>query len=233
MTAGTQKPWYQTWKLVPAILFFPITLIYLTWQSKLSKGVKALIIGVIIIGVFSANSEGSSNVETKTEQAQGNVGTPSPVPTTIPQTELTNEEKITELAKAKIDDRVNIVFDKAEKFVSITLADKDGSFFNETDMANGIWNFYIPYAKEVFQFDEVNRIKVAITTEFIDTYGNSSTNTAVSLDMNKVDFQKFNWDNLRFTDPSKNRDLLDKSNYFVHGLIMDKVKKDKLKISFL
>lgn len=68
MTAGTQssKPWYKTWKLIPAILFFPFTLMYLTWKTKWPLPAKMVIIFLILVSLAGTSSSSESNTETKT-----------------------------------------------------------------------------------------------------------------------------------------------------------------------
>jgi len=237
MTAGTQesKPWYKTWRLIPAILFFPFTLAYLTWKTKWPMTAKLIVIGLIFIIFIGGTSSSSSKDENSTSVS---IESPTPTPETItqpsqaPQKELSITERLDIIAKDKIDTDVVLEFQEQEGMILATISDRDHTFLNETDMVNSIWEFFIPFAKESFTYDGVNQIKVAITTEFVDSYGNSTTNNAVYVDMTKEDFELFNWENLRFTNPKDNQNLVDKSNYFVHGLIYKKIKEDKLKISF-
>lgn len=67
MTAGTQssKPWYKTWKIIPAILFLPFTLIYLTWKTNWPLPAKLVVIFLILVSVAGSSTNSKSDTETK------------------------------------------------------------------------------------------------------------------------------------------------------------------------
>lgn len=201
-------------------------------QTKVEKTRGVILLIVIIIFVSKLFS--GSNDENIVEAPKANEPETEIIaePSEVPQKELSLSERLVILAKDKIDPDVTLDFNEQEGFISAKIADKDYTFLNETDMANSIWDFFIPFAQEAFSNDEINRIKIAITSEFVDSYGESSIHDSVFIDMDKSDFNKFNWDNLKFTNPKNNQELVDKTNYFIHGLIYKKVKEDKLKIIF-
>jgi hypothetical protein len=140
---------------------------------------------------------------------------------------------IVALAQKKIDKEVEVNFDEGTGAVIATISSSDHTFFNNTAMVNGIWDFFVPMAKEAFTYEGVNQIKVVITGEFIDQYGKSEVGNAVYVDMTKTDFEMFNWDNLKFTNPRNNTELLTKSNFYVHPAIYKDIDPEKLKLSFL
>ena len=229
------KPWYKTWKLIPAILFIPFTLVYLTWKTKWPMPAKLVIIGIIFVSLIaSASGNKSEQQSTTVETSQTEAVAETVVtPTEIPQEELTVTLKLDNLARKEIDKKATVEFDESSGLVLAKVSTANYTFLNNTEMANHIWQFFIPFATEAFTYDGVKEVKVAITSEFIDPYGKSVFDNAVSIDMLKEDFALFNWENLRFTNPKDNQQLIDKSNYFINGAIYKDVKPEKLKISFL
>ncbi len=237
MTAGTQssKPWYKTWKLIPAIIFLPFTLMYLTWKTKWPTLAKVIVIGLIFVTMVGASTNDSSDqppTDSVTEVTEVKVEKPQEE-TETSQNDLSLEERLDILAKDKIDQDVTLSYEEETGFVVAEISTADYTFINNTDMANSIWKFYIKFAEEAFNYENVNEIKVAITTEFIDSYGKSVFDDAVYVDMLKEDFELFNWDALKFSNPRENQELLTKSNYYVHPIIFKDVKLDKLKMSYL
>ena len=90
MSAATHKPWYKTWKVVPAVVFFPFTLSYLVlkqpWKTPVRIGVIALI-WIVFWAMGSGSSSETTSVITNTEQQQEVQETPVPTP------EITLEQK--------------------------------------------------------------------------------------------------------------------------------------------
>ena len=231
-----KSSWFNSWwKILIAIVFLPFTLIYFTWKSKLPKLAKLIIIVLIIASFASASSknEKENEVSKVNEVKKEEVAVNLTISPEAIQKELTLSEKLDVLAKNKIDKNAKAAIDEKTGLVLAEISTNDYTFLNNTDIANSIWKFFIPFSKEAFNYEGVKEIKVTITTEFIDSYGNSVPGNAVYVDMLKEDFELFNWDKLKFTNPKENKELLDKSNYFVHGVIYKDVKPDKLKISFL
>lgn len=91
MTAGTQTPWYKTWKLIPALLFLPFTLMYLTWQSNLPRIVKGVIIMILLISVIGIGASGEDSSDTNSGQASNQLVEVKPTATPMP--EVTLEQK--------------------------------------------------------------------------------------------------------------------------------------------
>ena len=237
MTAGTKssKPWYKTWKLIPAFIFLPFTLMFLVWKTKwptLAKIVVIVLIFITMVGASSSNSNDKVSTDLVNNVAESKTETTTE-PSQDLQKELSLQERLDILAKDKIDQDVTLSYEVETGFVVAEISTADYTFINNTDMANSIWKFFVKFSEEAFTYENINEIKVAITTEFIDSYGNSVFDEAVYVDMTKENFELFNWDNLKFTNPQNNPELLTKSNYYVHPVIYRDVDLDKLKMSYL
>ncbi len=219
------------WKILLAIVFFPLTLTYLIWKQKWQIPVKLGLTFLLWVVFFGLSSD--ANKEKTQAEAQPTVVVEKPTPTPTPEPVLTLEQKLEKLAKKEINKDATLKFDQKTGAVVAEISTANYTFFNNTDIANSVWKFFIPFAKEAFTYEGINEIKVTITTEFIDSYGKSLPGEAAHINMSKEDFQLFNWDNLRFSNPKENQELLDKSNYFVHGIIYKDIDPKKLKISFL
>jgi len=217
------------WKILLAIAFFPLTLTHLIWKQKWQIPVKLGITFLLWVIFFGISSD--ANKEKTQAEIQPTEVVEKPTPTQEPV--LTLEQKLEKLAKKEIDKDATIKFDQKTGSMVAEISTASYTFINNTDIANSVWKFFIPLAKETFTYEGVNEIKMTITTEFIDSYGKSVQGEAAYVDMSKADFLLFNWDNLRFTNPKENQELLDKSNYFVHGIIYKDIDPKKLKISFL
>ncbi len=228
------KPW---WKGLLVIALFPFTLSYFIWKQNWKTPIRlgaVVVLWIIFIALGSSGpSETSTASETDSQKQAEVVATSTPEPSEVPQNELNLQERLDILAKKKIDKKVALAYDEQTGLATAELSTADHTFLNNTDMANRIWNFFIPFATEAFKYEGVNQIKVSITTEFVDGYGKSIFDDAVYVDMTKEDFLLFNWENLRFTNPQENQQLLEKSNYYINGVIYKDIKPDKLKISFL
>lgn len=200
-------------------------------SEKLKGGVVLIIIAFIIKGLFFSGSSDEKVVEApESNEVETEIIIEE---TEIPQKDLSLEERLDILAKDKIDQDVTLSYEEETGFVLAEISTADYTFINNTDMANSIWKFFVKFSEEAFNYENVNEIKVSITTEFIDSYGESVFDDAVYVDMLKEDFELFNWDNLKFTNPRENTELLIKSNYYVHPIIFKDVKLDKLKMSYL
>jgi hypothetical protein len=203
-------------------------------HKKLTIANISLIIVVLIILASVAKNGGNKSVNTNTPAAQQtSVVQPTTIsaisPTPLPSPE-TLEGKLTAIAQKTVDKKAKAEYVKDEKLAMGTISDKDYTFWDETDMVNKAWAYFVKFGKEASQLDEPSDIGFAIKTTLVDGYGKESEGNAIAIYMKKSEFAKFNWDTLKGLDITER--LKQSSDYFIQPSIWKKVKQDKLKLTF-
>lgn len=177
---------------------------------------------------------------------------PTPTPTPKPTVQLTPKQtkqeiiKNTETPKSiSIMDKLWQVLDKvlqdrkskdisynpSSKTVILTYGDKDSMFLNESAIVEGLFAVFVQYGKEVFQIDGVNKLEITVRTIFTDSYGKENLEDAVTMDMYKEEFQKYDWNTLRFQ-PIYYQMERSASALYINPAILSKINLDKLKLKY-
>ncbi len=89
---------------------------------------------------------------------------------------------------------VKISWDEQTKIAKLTYYNND--FWNEKSTVTAAYTYFVGWGERVKNIPGVETIETTVSTDFIDSYGNSKPADAVSIAMQTSDFKKFNWKNL-------------------------------------
>jgi len=234
-----------------AFMLLPLTIAsgfaYLFWRIAKSKpslryGLVAI---VLILGLWGTIGlyKGISNQPPKerwvTKQAATEVPQKTPKPeikTEQPEKEKPKPQPSKELTimdklwialdtSIKTRDKYDISYDGQKKLA--VLSRKPADYWDETAVVKSGYNTLINYGKEAFKIDNVEIVEVVLFNNFTDQYGKESEEKAVDFAMEKGEFSKYNWDNL------KGQNIFNQmtescSVHYIHPAVFKNLKKDKL-----
>lgn len=237
------KKWYTKtlWIAVLLVFFFPVGL-FLMWKySNWNKFVKwgiTIFFGLVILGsATTPASKTESITETKptptTSIAQPTVQpTEKPVVTSTPQPAkpFTMTERVWIAIDKAFGTRKDYAagYSTTEKTAILTMTVNEA--WDESALVRATYTSLVKYGREVFKLPDVNSVEIIAKTTFTDKYGKDNVEKAVDIVMSKTEFQKFNWDNLRYMDVASK---IESSSdvYYIHPAIMKNLKADKLYLS--
>ncbi len=128
-------------------------------------------------------------------------------------------------ASMKTRDGFSVEHDEPSKTASIIKTDKD--FWDENSVVRESFTALVKFGMEVFKIEGVEAVRVVTRTEFNDQYGKKNMGDAVRIIMNKSEFVKFEWDNLKFQ-PVYNPIMNASEGFYIHPAILKNLKTDKL-----
>lgn len=173
--------------------------------------------------------------ETKTAEPSSQTSTPAPSqtstppPSETPKTEQTVDimDELWKAADAGLQTRqgVDIKYNQYDKVAILTKTEE--SSWDENSFVRDAYTVFVKYGREAFKLDGVDHVMVNLDTAFTDSYGNSKTDTGVVIEMTKGNFQKFNWDNLKYTPVSQQIEAASEQ-YYIHPSIEKKLDSSKL-----
>ncbi len=198
-------------------LFFPIGL-YLMWaKTSWNKKVKWGITGVygffffisLIVNLSSSKSSKDASVLSKTASAQNSLiqsATNTPEPTATPKPTTMNDKlwavfnknyderykKGTNIQYSDIDKTAKVIVEPGKYWSDVNLYDLD-----EKRLVEEAISTVVVFGREAFKVDGVERVGVDYRMPFTDSYGKKTLTTAFSFSMNKSEFNKYHWDNLK------------------------------------
>lgn len=152
----------------------------------------------ILIAYTSPRSDASS-VKSLPKTVENNVKpTSAPNVTNTPIPEKSIQDKLKDIANKIVDKNgsYEIEFDTKDNTASLIYS-KDEFYSAETVVKTG-YTYLIKFGQEAFKLPEVKAILVTVKTKFTDQYGNSKLEPGVSVEVTKDQFQKFNWDGLKY-----------------------------------
>lgn len=228
------KKWYKNPIVIIAllVLFFPVGL-FLMWKyANWNKAVKWVITGVFALLVISSatsskNTKSESTTQTNSPQAQQQVATPQPTKEAKP---LTTTDKLWVALdnSMKTRDGYTVEYDESSKTASVTKTSTD--FWDETSMVRGSFTTLVKFGTEAFKIDGVDAVRVVTRSEFTDQYGKKGVEDAVRIIMNKSEFSKFDWNNLKYQ--SVYSQIKNASEgFYIHPAVLKNLDTSKLYLS--
>lgn len=191
----------------------------------------ATIMFFVAFGVMSDKNKPDSlkeadRQENQTEQTQVVAETKNEA-SAEPAKPLTTTDELWNALDKSIKTRTNydVKYDEATKEATLIFSPKD--IWDENSAVRGAYSSLVKYGKEAFQVEGVNSLTVNYKLEFTDRYGKKSTDDAVIISMSKEEFNKFDWDNLKFQ-PVYNQIKASASKYYVHPALESKLDYSKL-----
>lgn len=228
------KKWYKNPIAIIAllILFFPIGL-FLMWKyANWNKAVKWVVTGVFALLVVSSatsskNTKTESTTQTNSPQSQQQIATPQPKKEVKP---LTTTDKLWVALdnSMKTRDGYTVEYDESSKTASVTKTSTD--FWDETSMVRGSFTTLVKFGTEAFKIDGVDAVRVVTRSEFTDQYGKKGIEDAVRIIMNKSEFSKFDWNNLKYQ--SVYSQIKNASEgFYIHPAVLKNLDTSKLYLS--
>lgn len=158
----------------------------------------------ILIAITSPKSD-TSPIKNQLEIVENGVkptNTPKatgvPKPTNTPALEKSIQDKLKDIANNIVNKSgsYEVEFDTKDGVASLIYS-KD-QFYSEETVVKTNYTYLIKFGKEAFKLPEVKGILVVVKTNFTDQYGNSKIEPGASVEIMKEEFQKFNWEGLRY-----------------------------------
>lgn len=206
----SQKEWYRKWwGIIIAILILPLFAIWYIWaKSNWSKNVKigaTVVVSILTIIALAASSSNkpqtpnsvaqqSSQTTTNTNQTQASVKT-------TPAKPLTIQDKLWQAVDTGLKSRkgIDISYDASDPSDKVAFIEHtDPEPFDSQSFIRQSYTILVLFGREAFKIDGVDSINVQNKTYFTDQYGNKKLSSGVTIDMHKAEFNKFNWDNLKY-----------------------------------
>jgi len=150
--------------------------------------------GTALVSMIIASAIFPSNPPVKTDSVQ----TKEIIKTEESKIEESTQTKLKKIADKIINKQgsVEIEFDQKDGTATLTYS-KDQFYSEETVIKTG-YTYLIKFGKEAFNLSEIKAILIVVKTNFTDQYGKSTMEPGVSVEMTKEEFQKFDWDGLKY-----------------------------------
>ena len=219
--------WYRNSLVIVAslILFFPVGLIWMwalgSWSKKAKIVVSSIFAILFVIGMASSSSKPSAPATSPT-------ATSSPQPTAkvvAEPTSISDKLWIALDRSMKTRDGFSVEYDEPSKTASIIKTDKD--FWDENSVVRESFTALVKFGMEAFKVEGVEAVRVVTKTEFTDQYGKKDIGDAVRIIMNKSEFSKFDWNNLKYQSVY-NQIKNASESFYIHPAILKNLKTDKL-----
>lgn len=118
--------------------------------------------------------------------------------------------------------------EETEDIVGTVIVTKTGgTYWDDNDTVREAYSLLVKYGKRVIPMDEIFVLKVQVKGDFTDSYGKKSIENVVIISITEYNFNKFEWDNLKFTPVSKQIEMAS-SEYYIHPSVKKNLKEDKL-----
>lgn len=151
-----------------------------------------LVIGIFIILIIIPTEDKPTEQVDNTEQIEASV----------PQEIATVEKDTLTLLWEAVDkglgtrEGVDVNYISEENYVQVSRY--IDTVWDENDVVRKNISDLVKFGEKAFELEGIQEITVITRTDFIDTYGNSSEGTAVSCNITKDEFNKFNWGALEY-----------------------------------
>lgn len=210
----------KRWPVIALFLLiaFPLTA---SWYSSIRSGFSKSANQARVI-----DSEAGKTRETGQATASP---TSTPAPTEKPKTV---KERLEEIAKQKFenDKDLKTEYDEESGLFS-TAYGGQSTFWDEAKIVEGMFSSLVIIGGEVFQVEGVNRLKISVENPLTDSYGKESIETVASITMSKDEYEKYDWDNLRFQ-PIYYQMQQSAEELFIHPALLKKIELGKLKLYY-
>lgn len=115
---------------------------------------------------------------------------PKPEPTTLDKLWTALDDSI------KTRDGYDVKWD--EEYKTVYLTRTQDTFWSEDALVEDTYRDLVRFGQAAFKVDGVEYVDISYQVPFTDEFGAKTTKDAVSLQMKKETFERFNWDNLKF-----------------------------------
>lgn len=122
----------------------------------------------------------------------------------------------------------DIEYDESIKDAILTFY--SATFWDENSLVRDSYTALVKFGREAFNIEGVGNITIVFKTDFTDSYGEKSQDEAVIITMNKENFNKFNWDNLKMELVSRQIEAASEA-YYIHPAVRKNLNEDKLWLS--
>lgn len=211
----SQKEWYRKpWGVVMAVLLLPFFAIWYAWaKSKWSKNVKigvTTVAGIFVIIALASSSGKKTETKTASQPVVNQTATTQTKPAeqkqaqpaqATPAKPLTTQDKLWQAVDVGLKSRkgINISYDTSDPTDRIAFIEHtNASPFDAQSFIRQSFTILVLFGQEAFKIDGVDSVNVQNKTNFTDQYGNKKLDNGVTIDMHKADFNKFNWNNLKY-----------------------------------
>ncbi len=227
--------WYKSgWGILIAFLIFPFFLMWYMWaKTDWSKKVKWTITGVFIFFMLIGSTMQDTS-KTTTQQPTQAVSVPAQEApkeaVAEPAKPMTTTDKLWAALDSSMKTRTNyeVKYDETKKEATVVFSPKD--FYDENSVVKGSYSTLVKYGREAFKVDGVNSLTVNYRLEFTDKYGKKAFDDAIIITMGKDEFNKFDWDNLKYQSVYA-QIKSSSSKYYVHPALDAKLDYSKLYLS--
>lgn len=181
----------------------------------------AFILVIIAIGSFSGN-DSSSN---KSSSSQENLQTPeSKVKKAVG--DIIKPENLKSATYSADTKTVKVEYNPHSK-----IGDTSYAMISSDSFVREIYTNLVKIGKGVFQVENVEKLNIVAYVDFMDNYGKSKEEKGGEILFSKEEFNKFQWDNLKYQPISKEikQTALD---YYIHPAIAKEINEKDLFLSF-
>ena len=223
--------------ILASLIALVVGLIKPTVFSRFIKNPTRKKVGLILGGLFVVFFIGfGMTTDTKTAtktpseptpQTQQATTAPEPTKETKPLT-TTDKLWVALDSSMKTRDGYTVEYDESSKTASVTKTSTD--FWDETSMVRGSFTTLVKFGTEAFKIDGVEAVRVVTRSEFTDQYGKKGVDDAVRIIMNKSEFSKFDWNNLKYQ--SVYSQIKNASEgFYIHPAVLKNLDTSKLYLS--
>jgi hypothetical protein len=205
--------------LLMAAILFPKTEKFLSdkYHFNLTKKIKviSIVVLLIIVGIASPKSQSTEQVAEKVNNTSNS---------TNQTANLETEAQTTAVQPVVEQQKPVSTIDQLWTILDRTIKTRESSLVRES------YKILVKYGLEAFKRDDINNLTVDYKTEFTDTYGKKSMQEAVILTISKVEFSKYDWNNLNYQ-PIYRQMESSCSTYYIHPAILKNLNYNKLYLS--
>ena len=230
--------------LLMAAILFPKTEKFLSdkYHFNLTKKIKviSIVVLLIIVGIASPKSQSTEQVAEKVNNTSNSTNQTANLETeaqtTAVQPVVEQQKPVSTIDQLwtildrtiKTRDGYDISYAAGSKTATIIRTSTD--LWDESSLVRESYKILVKYGLEAFKRDDINNLTVDYKTEFTDTYGKKSMQEAVILTISKVEFSKYDWNNLNYQ-PIYRQMESSCSTYYIHPAILKNLNYNKLYLS--
>ncbi len=231
--------------LVTGIIFIPLVSVKIADRVKRLGLIKGILIVVVLIALVAISPESSTTqTEPGLDHSQSN---DSSIVVNEEEVDMETSEagSVEATTEPDVMTRLWIAVDEAfgtRKNYDVEWLDYDpvdtvaivikspDDYWDDDAVVREAYSMLVKYGKEVFDNPEVVSIGVVVQGNFVDSYGNEIVKEAVRIIMPKTEFQKFDWENLKYM-PVSSQIQGSSEIYMIHPSIRQNLDPDDLYLS--
>jgi hypothetical protein len=123
---------------------------------------------------------------------------------------------------------LNVEYSEGSKTAKLTYT--IGTAWDENALVRAAYAAFVKFGAEAFKIDGVDAITVNLRTYLQDSYGNKSPEDVVIITMPKTEFEKYDWNSLKYQSISRQMEQ-SSTKYYIHPGILLKLDPSKLYLS--